>query len=453
MNRVAWTDDPLSGANDTTGAYFKELQNNTNYAQGFASVGLTQWTNASAGQKLQKVHYQEIQNALQDPALLSFYGHGSIESVIGRPLATLPRNVKNNADLAGYALLNDLRAVLDALIPPITFVFGAIWTESEGGSFVYDQTPFAFTVTAYRSGVVLESYAQACTVESDQPSDSGNTIAAVGWVAGVATVSAMEVVFSGTPDAVLLTCTDDASGLDTGNTTAPTNTASPVNSGVCGLYYGCRSGYVDDDVTSQESALAAAIAIYDNTPTYDDIDAGLINPFERFGGSGVDNVFTAGKAQRPKTVSSAPFAYGIGYGIAMARLDASSFTGGKLFLKLEMHTPNASIYNGYDAVALVVTTPQTGAVYSTASGSAGSQNRWAAAVVASELISVPDGDIPDGATVYIDLGITKSSLSGGLLQVFFRPDYSEVFNPSEHVDDGYWYGKVWFDTATLEEYA
>jgi len=449
MNLISWTDDPLTSANNAKGVYLQELQHNTNYAREVAAQGLSQWTNAAVGQKFLKAHMDELKASLEDPALLGYYGYDSISDILGRPWSSLPN--RGPVDLAGYQLLNDMRTVVNAMTD-VTFELGIIWTASEATGLVYDEKPFSITITAKRGGAAVTNYGNACTVGTDQTSESGNTIAGGDWVNGVVDITAMEIVFNGTPDEVVLTCTDDLTGRHTGTKTAPTDTATPVTSVACSLYYGCRSGFAAGEATQQE-ALDAAIVVYNNNPVYDDLQprppqTALRNPYQDGSTPDYASLISTGKSQRQ--LGTGPYTCGVGYGTLFMRCNMDTFGEGPLMLKMRLHDPNPGASSGYDPPEIVVGVPKTDRVYETGSDPADSKARWDAAVATSVLVTIPNASLVAGAFLIIDLGITKSSLAGLPLQVFFNPGYIETFDGS---GSGYNYGIIHIDDPLFDALA
>jgi len=206
----AWSDDPLTSANDAKGAYIQELQHNTNFVREQASLGLGSWTNASAGRKFVKDHMDEIQGLLEEQPLLDFYEFASITEILGHSWSALP--TRNQIPSAGYALMNDMRRVIDAYVEKIndTYEFQLVAPGPVSRGVAFDliiqsvitetQEPDTAYVPENRVNVWLTDFIDGSIV----PTSIDNT----GWVDGARTISCTVSGIAGA-ESVGITVRDD----------------------------------------------------------------------------------------------------------------------------------------------------------------------------------------------------------------------------------------------------
>ena len=115
MSIVSWTDDPLVSGSKTYSVYITEIQHNCNERQKTASLGVSQWLNASPVEKFKFEHMEQIKKALEDPFLLQYYGYTSIRDILGHPWSAYAENVRTHQKLASYQIINDMRRVVDRM--------------------------------------------------------------------------------------------------------------------------------------------------------------------------------------------------------------------------------------------------------------------------------------------------------------------------------------------------
>jgi len=263
---VSWTDDPLSSANNARGVYLQEMQTNANFVREQASIAQLQWTNASAGRKFVRAHVDELTSSLEDPTLLSFYGFTSITDAIGRSWSALPGI--HGKPSAGYALLNDIRNVIDAMIavenPDHAF---ALVVESS----VTRDTPFDLIIQSYdtTTGEDDTDYVPASAVSVWLENINGETIVPIqigtsGWANGGITVSC--TITGGEGNRSILIHCRDVDDFRTGTVSVAVGTASDI-SYTSLVKMRCRQGAGGH---SEEAWIAAWLGAQEGTGTCDD---------------------------------------------------------------------------------------------------------------------------------------------------------------------------------------
>lgn len=115
MSYLPWTaPDPLNGTAKILATYILEIQHNVNHLQETAGLGITQFSPAvGATTKFLKNLVEELKTAAGDSKLLGYYGYSSVTDVLGHPWSAYPKSVKDRIECWGYAILNDLRKIID----------------------------------------------------------------------------------------------------------------------------------------------------------------------------------------------------------------------------------------------------------------------------------------------------------------------------------------------------
>lgn len=115
---MVFSDGVLSGVNNNLSVYITEIQTQTNEKRSEAGFGLYSWINASVDEKFRLKHIENVKKALEEPALLAFYGYGTINDILGRGWSAHPENVNRHLKQASFNIINDIRTVIDALALP-----------------------------------------------------------------------------------------------------------------------------------------------------------------------------------------------------------------------------------------------------------------------------------------------------------------------------------------------
>ena len=301
---------------------------------------------------------------------------------------------------------------------PVTFVFNYVWDPVNLKSLIKDSTNFTVQITAMQSGSVLTTFDEACTVSSSETSETGATINLGDWTLGVATLAALNVVFTGTPTTITLTCTDDATGLKSGTRYCQTTTAKVVSWEICALDKSMRAAAHPYAAASANDAFDAVVILYATSPAYETdgiygvsspprtrIDANTIGKVESYasgcGGTGCT------------------FGYNIGlYYVA----DTNFNEDDDLFAEIKFaSTAKSSDGVDWNDVDLIVCVPPTTVNFNVKTDA----NQWGDTVDRSVLITIPEASIINSGTLLVDLGMKKSDLQSGIpIQVILRPNTS-----------------------------
>jgi hypothetical protein len=293
---------------------------------------------------------------------------------------------------------------------PVTFEFGSVWDNANKTALVKDATAFQVEVTAFQGGTVKTDYAQNCTITVDTGTPSGNTILVAAWSNGVAIVSAMSVDWSGSPETITLTCTDDGDSNKTGSRTIKTDNFTPDTSEVCALEQSARYGR-EFTADGYPAAFNAANTEYTSDPDYDDDN--YEQAFPTVPGFDCREV---GKAE-DYTLSYGTEGCAVAFGVALYYVAPTNFDDSDdLFAEIAFDNPAhaSSVWGDADLLIGVAPTSDDHSSHSL-------ETLWDDINSRGTLLTVPAASIPDGGTVFVDLGIKKSDLASGIpIQVMLR---------------------------------